>query len=483
VGSVMLAYNRVNGRKMTEHAGLVNGFLRGELGFGGFTLTDYGLAQMSTAASANAGTDLEMPQAGWYSRPALQQAVATGQVSERTIDEAVSRILGQMFRFGIFDRDRPAPDSDASLPVERHARVARRVAERGLVLLKNEADLLPLDRERIGSIAVLGVKSDAYQRGGGSSSVEPAYAVTPLQGIRNLAGPGVEVAHDDSGSPQAASELAAAADIAVVIANDNMTEFADKPCLSLRCGDPGSGDQDGLIAAVADANPRTIVVLETGSPVTMPWANPVPAILAAWYPGQEGGNAIARVLFGRTDPGGRLPITFPASESDTPTADPARYPGIALEARYDEGVLVGYRHYDENGVEPLFPFGHGLSYARSRYSGLGLEPRRGGSVRVSFRVRNRGSRRGTDVPQVYVGIPEAPGVEQPPRWLRGFERIGLRPGKSKRVTIRLPRRAFSQWDADAGRWRVARGCHRIEVGASSRDLRLRGRIARGGGRC
>lgn len=489
VASVMLAYNRVNGRKVTDNAELVNGILKRDFGFRGFALTDYGFAQDSTADAANAGTDLEMPQAFWYSRANLQLAVDSGEVAVSTIDDHVHRILREMFRFGIFDRrwpDAHEPDDEA-IPVRRHARVARRVERQGIVLLKNSGGLLPLRRERLDSIAVIGPEADSYRNGGGSSAVEPFYAITPFEGIeRRARSAGIEARLDDGSSPAGAAQLAGELDVAIVVVNDNMTEFIDKPCLSLQCGDPANGDQDGLIEAVAAANPSTIVVLETGGPVLMPWIDRVPAVLEAWYPGQEGGNAIAAILFGDADPGGRLPITFPRREEDTPTAGhPERYPGVAENAQYSEGVFVGYRHYDENGIEPLFPFGHGLSYTSFHYSGLELRPvRPGGGVRVGLEVENTGRRRGSEVVQLYTGLPDvSPSVQQPPRTLTAYRRISLHPGERRDVSFHLNRRAFAYWDARRDRWTVEPGCYRIEAGRSSRDIRLHESIGRGGANC
>jgi beta-glucosidase len=484
VGSVMLSYNRVNGKYVTENPELVNGLLKGELGFRGIALTDYGFAQRSTCEAAKAGTDLELPQGGWYSKTALTISTASGCIPMEVIDEHVQRILRTMFRYGIFDE--PPPPDGGLVDVEAHERAARELEEQAIVLLKNAGnEALPLDASALDSIAVIGPEADSYRNGGGSSDVEPRRFVTPLAGIRARAGDAVDVRHDDGRDPGRAAASARGADAAVVVVNDNQTEFVDKPCLSLQCGDPENGDQDGLVRAVAAANPRTIVVLETGGPVLMPWAGDVEAIVEAWYPGQEGGTAIARVLFGDADPGGRLPITFPLSEDDLPTAGhPERYPGVAENAEYSEGVFVGYRHYEENGIKPHWGFGYGRSYTRFRYRRLRIKRLPGGGARIRASVTNIGSRPGTDVAQLYLGLPDASGAPQPPRALKGFRKITLRPGRRKRVRFKLDARAFSYWDAAADRWTVAKGCHRVMVGRSSRNIRLRGRLPRGrGARC
>ncbi|MEX2195043.1 MAG: glycoside hydrolase family 3 C-terminal domain-containing protein [Thermoleophilaceae bacterium] len=477
VASVMVAYNGVNGTNMTENRELLNGLLRDELGFEGFTLTDYGFAQNSTSAASRAGTDLEMPFAGWYSAPALQVALAAGSLDEDDIDENVRRILRTMFAFGFFD----AELTSGPIDVAGHGQAVREVEEDAIALLKNDGGRLPLDPDRVDSIAVIGPRSDEYRNGGGSSNVSPFYAVTPLDGIRRrAAAEGIAVRHDDGLLPPLAARTAAEADVAVVVVTDNQTEFVDKPCLSLLCGDPTSLDQDGLVRAVAAANPNTVVLLETGGPVLMPWADRVPAIVEAWYPGQEGGNAIASVLFGDSDPGGRLPVTFPQRESDTPTAGHLeRYPGIAFRAQYSEGVFMGYRHYDEHRIAPLFPFGHGLSYTRFAYRDLSLEDAPDGGAAVEATVENVGGRPGVEVAQLYAGLPEpGPGVPQPPRWLKGFEKLRLEPGESHRVRFELSARDLSHWDAGEDRWALAPGCYVLSVGRSSRDLPLSGQTCR-----
>ncbi|MEW9556068.1 glycoside hydrolase family 3 protein [Nonomuraea sp. NPDC050783] len=258
--------------------------------------------------------------------------------------------------------------------------------------------------------------------------------------------------------------LARGARAAVVFAFNEGTEGADRAGLAL----PKA--QDPVIEAVAAANPRTAVVLNTGDPVLMPWLARVPAVLQMWYPGQEGADATAALLLGAACPGGKLPVTFPARAEDAPAADPRRYPGKGGTALYGEGVFVGYRHYDARGIEPLFPFGHGLSYTRFAYSGLSVRPS-GEGLRVAFTVANAGRREGVEVAQVYVSPPADPPVPMPPRLLAGFARVRLAPGERRRVTVTVPGRALRYWDG--GRWVLAAGRRAVHVGSSSRDLRLR----------
>jgi beta-glucosidase len=280
-----------------------------------------------------------------------------------------------------------------------------------------------------------------------------------------------------AGTPNVGIEQAVAAakksDVAVVFASNKDTEGIDRSSLGL------PGYQDALISAVAAANPHTVVVLDTGGPVTMPWLDDVAGVLEAWYPGEEDGNAAAAVLYGDVDPSGRLPITFPKSLADTPANTPAQYPGVNGVATYSEGLRVGYRHYDEKNIAPLFPFGYGLSYTTFSYSGLKAKKRKGNRATVSFSLKNTGTRSGAEVAQVYVGFPKWTG--ESPRQLKGFQKVELEPGSSKRVTVSLNKRAFSYW---AGKgWRVGRGCYAIEVGGSSRSLPLKAAVPMGGGHC
>jgi beta-glucosidase len=485
VGTVMCSYNRVNGQFACENRALLEEILRDEWGFKGFVLTDYGFAQKSTANSANNGLELEMPVGGWYSRPSLTTAVATGQVAPSTIDLHVRRILRTMFAYGMFDRDAYRYDDDA-IDKQGHGAFTRDVEESALTLLRNEGGALPIDLGRIKSIALIGQDAVEYRKGGGSSNVEPFYFVSPRAGIEQRVGDRAQVTFDDGTQPARAAAAARSADVAIVFASDNQTEFVDKPCLTLQCGHPQRGDQDGLIRAVAQANPNTVVVLLTGGPVLTPWVDQVKAIVEGWYPGAEGGNALARVLFGDADPGGRLPVTFPAREQDLPTSGrPERYPGVAENAEYSEGVFVGYRHFDQNRIEPRFPFGFGLSYASWQYDDLRIAPARGGRIaaRVTATVRNTSGRAGTEVAQLYVGLP-SPGadVPQPPRALKGFRKVSLGPGEARRVSFDLDERSLSYWNEAARDWRIADGCYTVEVARSSRDPQLVGALTVGGSR-
>ncbi|WP_376796432.1 glycoside hydrolase family 3 C-terminal domain-containing protein [Thermogemmatispora sp.] len=265
-----------------------------------------------------------------------------------------------------------------------------------------------------------------------------------------------------------AVELARSSDVAIVFVNDVESEGSDRSSLEL----PGAQDQ--LIAAVAQANPHTIVVLNTGGPVLMPWVDQVPALLEAWYPGQEDGNAIAAVLFGDVNPSGKLPMTFPRSASDLPASTPAQYPGLNDQADYSEGVFVGYRYYDARGITPLFPFGYGLSYTTFRYSHLRVSPTQAdyrSRISVDLDVTNTGRRAGAEVVQLYLGIPST-NVAEPPRQLKGFQKVFLQPGQTRHVHFELAPRDLSYWDVQAHGWVVQDGRYSVQVGSSSRDIRL-----------
>jgi beta-glucosidase len=484
VASVMCAYQRVNGRYACESPHLLQEILEGEWGFKGFVLADYGAAH-NAGVSLNSGLDFEPWPAAAYGPAQVHAALASGQATQAQVDKAIRRVLRTEFAYGFFDR--PAyRDDDAQIDKAAHARTAREVEESAIVLLKNSGGALPLDAGRLKSIALIGAGADGFTTGGGSGNVKPFSFTSPLQAIQKRVGAGVQVRHEDGSDPDAAADAAKASDVAIVIPADYLTEGADRPCLTLECPD-AHGDQDGLIERVAAANPNTIVVLETGGPVLTPWRDRVRALLEAWYPGQEGGTAIARVLFGDVDPGGRLPGTFPRSEDDLPTAgDPEKYPGVNNEVFYKEGVLVGYRWYDSRGIAPAFTFGFGLSYTSFAYRNLRVEPAGGARLgaKVSLDVANTGERTGSDVPQVYLGLPQpAAGVVQPPRQLKGFRKLELAPGKSKRVSFALDTRALSYWHVGSNGWRVAPGCYSLAVGRSSRDIALRRTLAVSGASC
>ena len=491
-GSVMCSYNRLNGPHACESEPLLKQILRDDWGFKGFVLADYG-ASKRIDTGLRAGLDYEpfpfFDSDGGenYTPVAVQLALASGRIDQGLIDAAVKRLLSGLFAYGFFDRD-SYTDDDARIDKPAHDRLSQTTAEKGAVLLRNRG-ALPLDAAKLKSIAVIGADADRFVNGGGSSKIDPYSFTSPLAAIRARAGQAVDVRFDPGEDLDAAANTARGADVAVVVAADAAAEGTDKPCLALDCGrssnDPTAAvHRDDLIERVAATNPRTIVVLETAGPVLTPWRDRVAAILEAWYAGGAGGPAIARVLFGDADPGGRLPATFPAREEELPTAGrPARYPGVGNAADYSEGVLIGYRWYDSQRVAPAYPFGFGRSYTSFKFRDLKVrKARRGTGATVAVKVVNRGRRTGTAVPQIYVGMPGA-GHVQPPRQLKGFESVQVRARHARRVTFRLDERAFSYWDTGGHGWKVAPGCYRISVAYSSRSIAQRASLPLAGGRC
>ena len=503
VGSVMCSYNRVGGDYACENPDLLTGILRDDWGFDGFVVSDWG-AVHSTAPSATAGLDLEMhavpfaapstPVYGGGGRSFgasdLQAALADGSLSRARLADMVRDIVRPMFRLGLFD-DPVSPSlggylSDASTP--EHLATARRVASEATVLLKNRHGLLPLGGDGRRTIAVIGYAANplgaASTTGGGGSSHGsglPPSVVSPLQGILQVAAArGDRVVYAEGSSIADARAVAAAADVAVVVASDGSSEGSDRTdlgmepnaCVALLCTRLPL-QQEEMVDAVTAANPASVVVLDVGGPVRMPWLDDAGAVLVTWYAGVQHGTSLARVLYGEDEPGGRLPQTFPVSEKQV-TMGPEQYPGVDGRESYTERLEVGYRWYDARHEEPLFPFGFGLGYTTFDYRDLAV--RRSGSGAVArFTIRNTGDRTGAAVPQVYVGAPRAAG--EPPWQLKGFDKLRLRPGQSSRVTIRLDRRAFSQWSTARHDWVVTPGRYPIAVGRSSRDLPLRSSVS------
>ncbi|HET7014725.1 MAG TPA: glycoside hydrolase family 3 C-terminal domain-containing protein [Streptosporangiaceae bacterium] len=593
--SVMCAYSVINDQAACQNQFLMQTTLNQRWGYPGFVTSDY-QATHSTVQSADAGMGQEMPAPQFYG-PALQAAVQSGQVSMATLDDMVSRILTEMFKFNEFN-DPPTGSTGAVVTSPAHQAVSAAVAEAGTVLLKNSGGTLPLEANGAGSVAVIGPAASPtpVDTGGGSAFVTSPFTVSPLQGIQAAAGPGTTVQYvqglptDTSlspipsadltppyqptnsgqsytgtltapetgtyvlafrnpgsfsatnlsldgkgilsnpgtppvstysvsvdlqagqtytlqlsgGGPSAALSWATPSDLApgiaqavaaaksaatavVVVSDDTESEDADRAGLSL----PSA--QNELISAVAAANPHTVVVVDAGAPVAMPWLSQVSAVLDAWYPGESNGTALASVLFGQTDPGGHLPVTFPADLSQVPASAPSQFPGTGGQVQYSEGINVGYRYYDANSETPLFPFGYGLSYATFGYSHLRITPgqvrngtsnpgttacgcngQSGRQVSVSATVTNTGTVAGSDVAQLYLDDPAAAG--EPPRQLKGFQKVTLRPGQSTTVRFTLTGHDLSFWNDAANGWVVPDGRFGVYVGDSSAlaNLPLRG---------
>ena len=483
-GSVMCAYNRVNSVYACENDGLINGTLKGDWAYPGWVMSDWGAVHSlkAVAAGLDQQSGEQLDTQVFFDNP-LKAAVQSGEVPAARLSDMNRRILRSMFAAGLFDH----PATNTPIDYTADEAVAKRAAQEGVVLLSNRGDLLPLAKAKE-SILVIGGHADAgVLSGGGSSQVIPVGGparVVPLggEGVFEYVGNmlfgrssplaairakdrSAEVSFDDGRYPKAAAEAAGKADIAIVFANQWMTEGADAPDLSLPSG------QDELIAAVTRANPRTIVVLQTGGPVAMPWLDQAGAVVEAWYSGAKGGEAIADVLFGDVDASGRLPVTFPASEAQLPRPQIPGW-GLPLSAKFDvdysEGSDVGYRWYAAKGMKPLFPFGYGLSYTRFDYSGLKVTG--GQTLTISFDVKNVGARPGSDSPQTY--LTDAHG--QARMRLIGFSRVSLQSGETRHVSVTADPRLLADFDAAGHRWKLDGGAYRIAVGASSADLKLTG---------
>jgi beta-glucosidase len=485
-GAVMCAYNRVNGIYACQNAHLLNDILKRDWSFPGWVLSDWGAVHSLEAATngldqeSAADNDAAQSGAEFFGAP-LRAAVAAGSVALSRLNDMDVRIVRAMLAVGLFDH----PAKRSSIDYAAHGAAALDAAERGIVMLKNNG-ALPLS-PTVHRIAIIGGHADdGVLSGSGSSRVSPVgFALSvplggenatafyirssPLAAIRSLA-PRAAVSYINGTYPSMAAALARQVDVPIVFATQWLSEGSDAPNLTL------PGEQDALIAAVAAANPNTVVVLETGGPVTMPWLDRVNAVVEAWYPGQRGGDAIADVLFGRVDATGRLPITFPAGDAQLAHA---RVPGLdALVAKwangeyglepfsvsYPEGSDVGYRWFVKQQVSPLFAFGYGLSYTTFHYGDFALSG--GGTLTARFTVTNTGMRPGTDTPQLYL----TRRVAMPQMRLLGWAKVSLRPGESRRVSIVAEPHILADFDPVADAWKIPAGPYEASLGSASDRL-------------
>ncbi len=478
--AVMGDYNKFRGQHACHNEYLLNKVLKEEWGFKGLVMSDWGGTYDTREAVLN-GLDLEMGTERRYddfflARPFLE-GLRKGEFPVAVLDDKVRRNLQQILAIHVLE-DR----GTGAINTREHQETARRVAEEGMVLLKNEGSALPLNLAQFKSVAVIGenaVQRQAY--GGGSARIKAFYEITPLEGIVKRAGDLVNVsyskgyqAENDAGLLERAVRAATQADIAIVVAGLNHSRYLDAEG-SDRKDMKLPYRQDELIQRVVEANPRTIVILFGGGPVEMgPWLTKVPAVMHVWYPGMEGGNALARVIFGDVSPSGKLPCTFPRRLEDSPAHALGAYPGKDGVERYTEGLLVGYRWFDTKNIEPLFPFGHGLSYASFVFSGLRLSHSKDSQaplVTAQFEVMNTSQREGAEVAQLYIQDLQS-SLPRPLKELKGFRKLLLKPGEKRTVSIPLERNAFAYYDPDRKGWIAEKGDFRILVGSSSRDIRL-----------
>jgi beta-glucosidase len=495
IAAVMCSYNRINGDYACENKYLLTDVLKKDWNFKGFVLSDWQGTHSTVKASA-AGLDHEEPGEIFYG-DAMKKAVEAGKVPMAELNDHVRRILRSMFATGVIDD----PPRKSVVDVVGGFEIAQQIEEQSIVLLRNENAALPLDASKTSSIAVIGGHADVGMlSGGGSAQVDPPggnaimprgmgrtkwqehiwFPTSPLKSIKAIA-PHANVKYDPGSDTASAAALAKSADVAIVFAYQWESEGMDLDSLSL------PDRQDDLIAKVASANPHTIVVLETGSPVTMPWSNQVGGILEAWYGGSRGSEAVARVIFGEVNPSAKLPITFPRSEADLPHASIVKPPrestthdepeawrkiaaGLpAFQSTYDEGLKVGYKWYDAEHKSVLFPFGYGLSYTTYNYSDLKVTSDK--MISVNFTVTNTGNRAGSEIAEVYASFPEAAG--EPPKRLVGWSKVKFDAGETKQVAIEVDPKYLSIFDVEQNGWRLVPGDYTILVGGSSQSLPLK----------
>ncbi len=494
-GAVMCSYNRINGDYGCENSYTLRDVLKNDWGFKGFVISDWGGTHSTEKASA-AGLDQEQPMSNFFGAK-LREAVDAGRVPLSEIDDHARRVLYAEFLSGIVDD----PLQKSVVDVEKGFEAAQRVEEKSIVLLKNRQSVLPILPSRVHSIAIIGGHADVGMiSGAGSAQVDPPggnaimppgkgathwqdhvwFPTSPIEALRAKL-PHTKIDFDPGTNLDSAAKLARSSDLAIVFADQWESEGMDLQNLSL------PGNQDALIERVAAANPHTVVVLETGSAVTMPWIEKVAGVVEAWYAGSSGHKALANVLVGDVDPSGKLAITFPKSEQDLPhpvippPPPPLRGQGAApvntgapasnYAVHYDEGAEVGYKWVQAEHKTPLFPFGFGLSYTTFAYSALSVDS---AAKTARFTVRNTGTRAGTEIAEVYAALPK--GSDETFQRLAGFARITLDPGKSQIVTVSIDPRVLQTFDESASRWNLAPGSYEILVGPSSNDTPLTGSL-------
>ncbi|QNI30326.1 glycoside hydrolase family 3 C-terminal domain-containing protein [Alloacidobacterium dinghuense] len=494
--AVMCSYNRINGDYACENKYTLTDVLKGEWGFKGLVLSDWGGTHSTEKASA-AGLDNEEPM-GDYFGPKLKEAVDAGRVPMSQIDDHAHRVLRSMFLSGIVDY----PIEKSVVDVEHGLEIAQHVEEQSIVLLKNDKGILPLNASKMKSIAIIGGHADVGMiSGGGSAQVDPPggnaimppgqgathwqdhiwFPTSPLKALTARL-PSVKLEFNAGKDLSSAAALAKSSDVAIVFAYQWTSEGMDLPSLSL------PDNQNALIDAVAKANSRTIVVLETGTAVTMPWLGDVAGVVEAWYAGSRGHIALANVLTGEVNATGKLAMTFPKSEQDLPhpmippltpedegqgtgAVNGQDHVGSKYSVSYDEGVKVGYKWYEAEHKQPLFPFGFGLSYTSYSYSDLKTDS---GQKTVSFKVKNSGKRAGTEIAEVYAELPDK--ADEPFKRLVGWQRVELGPAESKTVSVTIDPQMLSIFDEASNGWQLLKGKYRITAGASSEDTPLKGTI-------
>jgi len=456
-GGVMCAYNLINGTPACEDGALIDQVLRDEWHFGGFVRSDCNSVYQQAPAIAAGVSQVKCSR--------LYNPAQLAALPKATLDALARPLLTVLFQGNLIAAPHPL-DRSAVATTPAHVQVALQTEDEGTVLLRNEKGLLPINPSRVRSVALIGAYGATPMPAGfGAIYVLPTHPVSALAALRSVLGDRLK--YETGTDVGAAAALARRSEVAIVVVNDTESEHLDRSTLSL------TPREDALISAVAAANPRTVVVLETGSAVLMPWVDQVGAVLETWYPGEVAGQSLVDLLTGRADPSGKLPVTFPANAAAMPAGTPETFGGVGGKTLYSEGVDVGYRWYQVHNVPPAFPFGFGLSYTKFGFSRLKLSTAANETVLVDALVTNQGNVAGADVVQCYVGAPAQTG--EPPRQLRGFQRVTLAAGASASVRLTLPIGDFASWDTGQQAW-VAGGTYKIFVGDASdlAHLPLRG---------
>jgi beta-glucosidase len=469
VASIMSAYNKVNGKYCGHNKHLVREILKEEWKFNGFVITDFILGLRNGKKAIKAGVDIEMPYK-WRMRPnKIVKWVNKGEISEKLIDDSVLRILRQEIRFA--KKSNQVFYNPEKIASEKHTELALEAARKSIVLLKNENDLLPLKKKSIKKIAVVGKLADTENLGDkGSSRVYPPYVITPLEGIRSAVNENANVIYDDGKKLKNAKKISKDADVVIIVVGftykdegENMTfGGGDRASLTL------SEEDEELIISLPKINNNCIVIMEGGSAIiTEKWKEQVPTILMAWYPGMEGGTALADILFGNINPSGKLPLVFPKSSDQLPFFD-------ATTKQIEYGYYHGYKLMDKEGYEPAFPFGYGLSYTNYEYKNLQIKSSRikqGGSLEISVEITNTGMLRGEEIAQLYIGYNNS-AVDRPKKDLKGFKRVLLAPQETKTILFRLNSKELAYYDPEERKWIIEKAEYIVYVGPSSRESDL-----------
>jgi beta-glucosidase len=494
--TLMGSYNKFRGEWATQNNYLINQILKKEWGFKGAVMSDWAAVHSTSQAIWN-GTDIEMGTDlnqnpinyhKFYLADTVVSLVQNSKLPEYLVNEKVKRILYVMYKTNMIGG---LPRKKGEYNTKAHEQTAEKVAEEGMVLLKNENKILPLN-SNIKSIAVIGFNADRKQSmGGGSSQVKAFYEITPLQGFKNIAGDKVNITYakgynitrnagPDKAMIDEAVKAASKADVAIIVGGwthgysyswwgDNAydAEGVDKPDMNMPFG------QNELIKAVLAANPNTVVVLMGGGPIDMSaWVNQTKGIIQAWYPGMEGGNALAKIVFGRINPSGKLPVSFPKKLADAPAIKLGEFPGDSVIVNYFDDIYVGYRYFDTYKVEPQFAFGHGLSYTTFKYSDLHIKTSNQ-TATVTFSIKNTGTMAGAEVAQLYVKQ-EKLNLPRPEKELKGFKKVFLKAGEEQKVTLTLNKEAFQYFNDVKNQWEMNPGVFDFIIGSSSKDIRLKG---------